>query len=569
MNDKYDKLIDLSKRRGIFWNSFEIYGGSAGFFDYGPVGCIIKKNIENTWREFFLIQEGYMEIESPTVGIENIYIASGHTSNFSDPLCECEKCHQSYRADHIIEMSKVSVISFVSSDIKQLTQIIKEYNLRCPECNGKLSDVYNFNLMFQTNIGPNREKKSYLRPETAQGIFINFQRLSNYYHNKLPFGCIQIGKSYRNEISPRQGLLRLREFTQAECEIFVDPENKQKNCSIYENIILTLLPNQNKDKPIICTLKEAIENNFFAHSYLAYYIGLTHKFLTNIGIKECNLRFRQHKKNEMAHYAIDCWDAEINTERFGWVEVVGIADRTDYDLKSHIKQSTANLTIYKEFKTEKTINTEEIYINEKEIGKQYKKKSKEIISLLKNIDKKELLNHMNNESITIKINNEIYNISKKFISFRNVKKKITGIPIIPHVIEPSYGIDRIFYCVLENSYSNEMIINKNNKETRTILKLVPKIAPYKVSINPLIQNENLCTIAKEIFQKFKNRNIIAFYDESGSIGKRYRRNDEIGIPYSITIDFQTIEDNTVTIRYRDDMKQIRKDINDTFNYIKY
>lgn len=482
--DIYKKIIDLSKRRGILWNSFEIYGGTAGFFDYGPIGCIIKRKIENLWREYFIIQEGYLEIETTTIGIKQIYLASGHLSNFSDPLCECSKCHQSYKVDYILKYYNLNEL-FVD-DINEINNYFQKNNILCPDCNGTFCNIINFNLMFQTKIGSENDKIAYLRPETAQGIFINFQRISNFYRNKLPFGCVQIGKVYRNEISPRQGILRLREFTQAECEIFVNPKNKKKDLLRYKNLVLKLIPNnQKEDESSVYKLEDTISKNIFKNDYLAYYIGLTFDFLISLGIKESNIRFRQHKKNEMAHYAIDCWDAEINTNQFGWIEVAGIADRTDYDLKSHINQSNSNFCIYEE-------DTNEV--------------------------------------------------------------------IIPHVIEPSYGIDRILYCVLENSFYEEKINEKNNLSIRTILKLPDKLAPYYISILPLLKKENLCKIAMDLFNTLKQKNILVYYDESGSIGKRYRRNDEIGIPYSITIDFQTIEDNSITIRYRDTMKQERIDI---------
>ena len=490
--EAYKKIIDLSKRRGILWNSFEIYGGTAGFFDYGPIGCIIKKKIENIWREYFIIQEGYLEIETTTIGIKQVYLASGHINNFSDPLCECSKCHQSFKVDYILKYYNINELLF--ENIFQIDDYFHKNNILCPDCNGSFYNIYYFNLMFQTKIGPENGKTGYLRPETAQGTFINFQRISNFYRNKLPFGCVQIGKVYRNEISPRQGILRLREFTQAECEIFVNPKNKNKDISLYKNIILNLITNNNENV-LTYKLEDAVSKNIFNNNYIAYYIGLTYNFLLSIGIDESSIRFRQHKKNEMAHYAVDCWDTEIYTNQFGWIEVAGIADRTDFDLKSHINQSNEKLVIYKD---------------------------------------------------------------------ENNKKEV----IIPHVIEPSYGIDRILYCVLEKSYTEEIINEKNNKSIRTVLKIPNQIAPYMISILPLLKKDNLCEIAMNLFNKLKKMNLLVYYDDSGSIGKRYRRNDEIGIPYSITIDYQTIEDNTITIRNRDTMKQNRISIDEYINKIK-
>ncbi len=239
--DKYDKVMDLAKRRGFLWNSFELYGGAAGFFDYGPLGCTVKRKIETLWRDFYVLNEGCMEIEAPTIGIEDIFVASGHVGGFSDPLTECSGCGQSFRADHLIEALGIEGVGALNTD--QLDEMIVKHNIVCPECGCKLGKSFEFNLMFQTKIGPGTGRPGYLRPETAQGMFVDFQRLSRFYREKLPFGAVQIGKSYRNEISPRQGVLRLREFTQAECEFFVDPDVKtHPNFDKYKDVKLTLYP---------------------------------------------------------------------------------------------------------------------------------------------------------------------------------------------------------------------------------------------------------------------------------------------------------------------------------------
>ncbi|NLI62442.1 MAG: glycine--tRNA ligase [Methanosarcinaceae archaeon] len=578
--DIYDKIIDLAKRRGFLWNSFELYGGAAGFFDYGPNGCSVKRNIENTWRDYYIRKEGYFEIEAPTVGIEDVYIASGHVGGFSDPLCECVECHSDFRADHLLEAAGFENAGAFS--LKEIDEKIEKNNIVCSECGGKLGTAYDFNLMFKTKIGPGGGRQGYMRPETAQGMFIDFDRLLIHNRDKLPFGACQIGKSYRNEISPRQGVLRLREFTQAECEIFVDPEEKtHPEFSKYENVTLLLYPRdeqENEGNPIEMTVKEAVDSGIIAHEFLGYYVALTYDFLTEIGIDKSKLRFRQHLRDEMAHYAVDCWDAEILTERFGWVEAVGIADRTDYDLKAHSAQSKTELSVYVEFPEPVFEKRFTVRPDMAKLGPLFKGKAKQIGDLLKYMSESELLEYENKETATydLKIENELYKVPSNLVSFGEETIKLSGKTIVPHVIEPSYGIDRITYCVLEHAFYEETLESsetsesseisdtseKSEKEseedeTRTVLRLKNKIAPFSVAVLPLIGKPELLKISKQIFESLVDSGLNVYYDDTGTIGKRYRRNDEIGIPYSVTIDFETIDENTVTIRDRDSMKQIR------------
>jgi len=422
-----------------------------------------------------VIGEELLEISSPIIGIEEIFMASGHAMHFADPITKCKKCGEGFRADHLIEEALkqggrgASVLTF-----EEMEKVIKENKIRCPACGGELGEIRKFNLMFKTSIGA-AEKKSYLRPETAQNIFILFSRLYEVNRKKLPLGVAQIGRAYRNEISPRQGLIRLREFSQAEIEYFVDPlEKKHERFGEVSEVELKLVK-ENREEIKIKT-KQAVEKGIIAHELLAYFIARTQQFLESVGIPKENLRFRQHTKHERAHYAIDCWDAEILTARFSWVEAVGIADRTDYDLSAHASASGEKLTAF-----------------EKE---------------------------------------------------RHV---------MPHVIEPSFGIDRIFYCIIENAYSEK----EEKGEKKTILMLKPSIAPYTAAVFPLLNKEPLTKKAQELFSLLKSKKIYCTYDASGSIGRRYARADEIGIPFALTIDFQTLEDSTITIRERDSAAQKR------------
>ena len=569
--DIYEKIMDLAKRRGYLWSSFEIYGGIAGFVDYGPLGCLLKNNIISKFREQFIVKEGFYEIESPTVTPYEVLKASGHVDNFTDPIVECKNCLESFRADHLIE-------EFVDVDtegktLKELEELIRKYNIRCPKCGGELGEVKKFNLMFVTSIGPGGKRTGYMRPETAQGIFIQFKRLAQFFRNKLPFGVVQIGKSYRNEISPRQGVIRLREFTQAEIEYFVHPERKEhEKFDLVKDEIVPLLPadrqmdeNLSEEEKIIkISIGKAVEKGIIRHQTIAYFIALTKRFLENIGIDKDKIRFRQHLPNEMAHYAIDCWDAEIYTERFGWIECVGIADRTDYDLRSHSYHSGVELSIFVEFDEEKEIETYEINLNYKVVGRIFKKDTKVIEEYINNLSEKEKEEFVKNiekdGKVVIKINEKEFEILKDYVEIKKVKKVIKGEKVIPHVIEPSFGIDRITYCLLEHSYREE--------DDRVYLDLKPSISPIKAYVLPLVNKEDMPKIAMEIKEKLRDNGIISEYDDSGAIGRRYMRADEIGVPFCITVDGQTLEDRTVTVRERNTREQIRVRIDDLVDYLK-
>jgi len=462
-----DEIAELARRRGFLWQAFEIYGGAAGFYDYGPLGALLKRRVEEAWRVFYL-REGFYEVETTNIGPREIFEASGHLKSFTDQAVVCKHCKSFFRVAENVNVSE-----------------------KCPECGGELEAAGEFNLMFQTRIGvPKGErggravKKSegYLRPETAQGIFLNFQRLLRFNRDKLPFGIIQLGKAYRNEISPRKSLIRLREFTMAEAEVFVDPGEKSDHPGFEEvkDRMLRIVPDAGDGEEEEKSVEEAVKSGIIANEYLGYHIAKVDEFLDGIGIPRDKLRFRQHRRDEMAHYATDCWDAEFLSDRYGWMEIVGVADRGDYDLSAHASFSNVDMNV-----------------------------------------------HAQGEAEPVKI--------------------------IPHVIEPSYGIDRIFYALLESSFYEEQV----GKENRRVLRFKTEIAPIKAAVFPLLNRDELKIKAREVFQKLREASIFVEYDDSGSIGRRYRRQDEIGTPYCITIDYETLEDDTVTIRERDTMKQVR------------
>jgi glycyl-tRNA synthetase len=548
-NDVFENVMELAKRRGFIWPTSECYGAVAGFIDYGPLGAMMKRRVEDIWRDFYVIQEGYYEIECPTIAQEAVFIASGHVKGFSDKMCQCPHCKEYLRADHVAEGGNIRNPSIMKNE--DLAAAIS--SCKCLACEAVLGTVtvFNFNLMFSTTIGPGSQRIGYLRPETAQGMFVDFARLLRFYRDKLPFGAVQIGKSYRNEISPRQGMIRLREFTQAEAEIFVHPQQKNHHPSFkryaeYPVPLLTYARQQNGEEPRKIPMRKAVDEGIIANEYVAYYVALTHELLVTVGIKPERLRFRQHLPDERAHYATDCWDAEIFSQRFGWVETVGIADRTDYDLNAHATQSGTPMTVFIQYDKPKKTERLRIIPNMSVLGKQYRIKAKAIFAELETAVPTQ-------HGADIEVDGEKIHIPASLFEVRNEVTDIRGEDIIPHVIEPSYGIDRMCYAILEQAYDEDIA----DGETRTVMRLSPNVAPVQVAVFPLMTRDDLDTIAEEITRTFHKRGILAEYDDSGAIGRRYRRQDEIGTPFAITVDYETKENNTVTLRDRDTMKQVR------------
>jgi len=526
--DRYEKVMELAKRRGFLWPSFEIYGGVSGFYDYGPLGANVKKRVEDRWREYYVVREGLSETSSPTVGIEDVFKASGHVSSFVDLMLTCKKCGESFKAEEI-------------------------ENATCPKCKRPLEEGGEFNLMFKTHIGPGIQKVGYLRPETAQNIFILFPQLYRFHRKKLPFGVVQIGKAYRNEISPRQGVLRLREFTQAEAEVFVLPEQKKHaDLERYAKREYRLVPQDGKETCI--SLANAVKGGIIANELLAYHIALIEEFLVEVGIPEEKLRFRQHLEHERAHYAADCWDAEVETARFGWVEVVGVADRTDHDLKSHSSESSTDLSAYVLYEKPREVEALVLKPNMAGLGKRFKARANEIKAAILDLGEAEKKALLEEGQIEIDVKGEKLELDNTLVEVERKREKATGERIIPHVIEPSYGIDRIVYAILEWAYTEE--------GDRTYMKLKSRVAPFDVAIFPLLTKEDLIGKATEVCNILKGEHLLCVQDDTGSIGRRYARVDEIGVPYAVTIDFDTLKDKTVTLRERDSARQIRRPISE-------
>ena len=446
-----DKLVNLCKQYGFIFQGSEIYGGLANTWDFGPIGVELKKNIKNAWMKKFIEEDiNNVGLDSAILMNPKTWEASGHLSTFSDPLIDCKECKTRCRADNLIN-------DYTSSNLgdsltnEERVNYIKENKVPCPKCGkSNFTDIREFNLMFKTFQGVTEDSKNtvYLRPETAQGIFVNFMNVQRSMRLKLPFGIGQVGKSFRNEITPGNFIFRVREFEQMELEFFCKPGTEL--------------------------------------DWFNYYKNKCKDFLLSLGIKEENLRLRDHDKEELSFYSNATTDIEYKFP-FGWGELWGIASRTNYDLTRHMEVS------------------------------------------------KEKLEYLDPET------NEKY---------------------IPYVVEPSLGVERLFLTILCNSYHEEALADGS---TREVMKFIPYLAPYKVAVLPLVKklhSDKAMEIYKELSKKY-----YTLYDESGNIGKRYRRNDVIGVPFCITVDDETINNGTVTVRDRDTMEQITLKIEDVKSYI--
>lgn len=446
-----ETLVALCKGRGFVYAGSEIYGGLANTWDYGPLGVELKNNIKDAWRQKF-IRENKLNVGLDSAILMNpqTWVASGHLGGFSDPLMDCRECKTRHRADNLIEDFDGTNVAGWSNE--EMMNYIEEKNIVCPNC-GKhnFTDIRQFNLMFKTFQGVTEDSKNelYLRPETAQGIFVNFANIQRTTRKKVPFGVAQIGKSFRNEITPGNFIFRVREFEQMELEFFCKPGTDLE--------------------------------------WFDYWRGFCRDWLYSLGIKKENLRLRDHDKEELSFYSKATTDFEYLFP-FGWGELWGIADRTDYDLNQHIKTSGKSLDYF-----------------DPETNERY----------------------------------------------------------VPYVIEPSLGVERLFLAILTEAYDEE-IVDETKNDKRVVLRLHPTLAPFKVAILPL--SKKLSEQAEKVFDKLSKK-FMADYDDAGSIGKRYRRQDEIGTPFCVTYDFDSVEDGCVTVRERDTMEQVRMPIDELETFI--
>lgn len=425
--DLMDKLVSLCKRRGFIFQSSEIYGGINSCWDYGPLGVELKNNIKQCWwKSMTQFRDDIEGLDASILMHPQVWVTSGHVASFADPMVDCKNCKMRFRAEEV-------------------------QGTKCPNCGGELTEARQFNLMFKTHMGPVEDDASmvYLRPETAQGIYVNFLNVLAPSRQKPPFGIAQIGKAFRNEISPGNFIFRSREFEQMEMQFFINPKEDDK--------------------------------------WIEYWKEERMKWYHSLGIKKENLRFHQHDKKELAFYAKMAFDIEYNFP-FGWKEIEGIHNRTDYDLSRHTQATGKDLSYYDDLTRER---------------------------------------------------------------------------FIPYIIETSAGVDRSLLVCLVDAYHEEVV----KDEERTVLKLDPKIAPIKAGVYPLVKRENMPEIAKKI-EDLLRPHFKVFYDEGGAIGRRYRRQDEVGTPFGITVDSQTLQDQTVTLRERDSMEQVRVKIDELVGVLK-
>lgn len=485
---KEKEFISFLDEAGLIWGpSPEIYGGLAGFYEYGPLGKLLKNKVENSIRNVFNSND-LREMECPTILPDEVWKASGHLETFADRVVKCSKCNSFFRVDKLIEESfDVSADAFSN---KKIINFMKDKNIKCPTCGGNFEEkISEKSLMMKTEVAG---KNASLRPETATVTYLPFKRFYNYFRKKLPFGIFQIGKAYRNEISPRQHVLRGREFTQAEGQLFVDPKNKNK-WEKYPAIKKEILPfwnykSQEKESEVQnISIEEALKKGFVQSQAYAWCLWLAYTQFINFGIPKEKIRLRQHHPDEKAFYAKDAWDIEVKLNFYGWTEVCGVHDRTDYDLTQHSKASGEKL----------------------------------------------------------------------------IAKREDGTEFTPHVLEIAFGTDRPTYALIDLFYEK-----KDEEKGKTTFKLPYKMAPIDVSVLPLVKkDEKLLELSRKIKNELEQEFIVN-YDISGSIGKRYLRSATSGIPYAITIDFDSLEDKKVTIRDRDSEEQIRVSTTKLNNVIK-
>jgi glycyl-tRNA synthetase len=598
------QLEGLVAKRFFYTQAFEIYGGVSGLYDYGPTGAALQANIIAAWRQHFILEEEMLELETTIMTPHEVLKTSGHVDKFADWMCKDSKNGEIYRADHLVEgvmearllgdeqarkaegaagipveqsvpaeggdskdekkarKKKVKATAAKLDDaVKQeyesilaqidnysgpeLGKLIRKYEIRAPESGNEVSEPVEFNLMFDTQIGPTGQLKGYLRPETAQGHFVNFGRLLDFNNGRVPFASAHIGKSFRNEISPRAGLLRVREFTMAEIEHFVDPlEKNHERFHEVSSLTLSLLPKdtQQAGKTTIThtTIGEAVKSKMIDNETLGYFLGRIHLFMLKIGIDEKRLRFRQHMANEMAHYASDCWDAEILTS-YGWIECVGCADRSAYDLTVHAKKTKKDLVVRKALKEPKIYDKLVAVIDKKLLGPKFKKEARQVEGLIEGLDQaglESLQSQLKNGKATV----GSYEVTPDLVrvELRNIKEMVYE--FTPNVIEPSFGIGRIFYALLEHSFWS-----RAEDKDRGVLSLPALVAPIKALVVPISSNEKLTPLVKEVGRKLRDLGVPNRVDDSGAtIGRRYSRNDELGTPFACTLDFASLSKGTVS-----------------------
>lgn len=624
-------LDSLLRRRLFYTPAFEVYGGVAGLYDYGPPGCSLQANVIDTWRKHFVLEEDMLEVDCTMLTPHEVLKTSGHVDKFADWMCKDPKTGEIFRADHLVEEvlegrlrgdkeargQKVEVDEEKEAKKKRKTKdtkavklpdslvqeyeetlakidnyggdelglLINKYEIRNPTTGGEVLPPVAFNLMFQTSIGPSSNLAGYLRPETAQGQFLTFQKLLEFNQQSMPFASACIGKSFRNEISPRAGLLRVREFLMAEIEHFVDPEGGKKHPRFHEvkDVKIGLLDRKvqlsGRTEVTYMTMGEAVATRTVDSETLGYFIVRIYLFLIRVGADPKKMRFRQHMANEMAHYAADCWDAELLTS-YGWIECVGCADRSAYDLTVHSKKTGAPLCVRETRSEPLHIEEWQIDLDKKKFGPKFKKDGKAVEAAVEALsqDMREMLAIDLQKTGKIEVDvpgvaNGKVEIGSDLIKIEERTRVEHTREYTPNVIEPAFGIGRILYSVMEHVYwsregseergvSCDLYLSTRNacSDYDQVLSFPPPIAPTKVLLVPLSGHQDFKPLVQRLSNKLRQLGISNRIDDSSaSIGKRYSRNDELGTPLGITVDFQSVKDNTFTLRDRDTTKQVRAD----------
>ncbi len=553
--DKFVAVNELAKRRGFFWSSFEIYGGSGGFVTYGPLGSRLKQNVEARLRDLMVKKVGIYEMESSVIAPGKVFEASGHVDHFKEPMVECQKCHTRFRADHLLEEKGISSKDAEKMTLEDVKAEMQRHEIVCLDCKGSFGEPTRYLTMFQTTIGPYSGAVGYGRPEAAQNIFVEFNRLFAISRERLPFGAIQIGHALRNEISPRQGLIRLREFTIADLEFFFDPE--EPKCEYISEVQDEVLPivlaetRQNDgETSTLLTVREALDKKIIRCEWQAFFMAQAKRLLLSLGVPVENQRFIEKLPWEKAHYSSQSFDQEVLVDRWGWTEVSGHAYRTDFDLSCHMKASGVDMTVYKEYPN--PVETEALVAkpNLAKLGPVYKGEAAKVAAAIAKVPAKDVQDAIAKDGYIIV---EGYKVTKDQVEVCMQKTTVRGKRYIPHVVEPSFGCDRLFYVALEYAY--------RQKDDRVVLSFPRSIAPIQIGVYPLMGKDGMDTKAKEVQRLLACEGFMTDYDESGSIGRRYARADEAGVQLGITIDYDTLTDGTVTIRDRDSWQQVRTPIN--------
>ncbi|MEZ8033204.1 MAG: glycine--tRNA ligase [Candidatus Poseidoniaceae archaeon] len=543
---RLERLSGVLKRRGVLLPAFEIHGGAKGLYDFGPVGGRLRNRVNQTWLNHWLSLGNIVEISCPTVTPYAVLEASGHVGEFSDFMTVCGSCEEASRADTLLESFHSNPDSLTKDELQSL---LDQSQPPCPACQGiEWSEITAQNLMFNTTIGAGSSgRPGFLRPETAQGMFTSFSALYRHNRERLPFGAIQVGKGYRNEISPRQGMIRLREFNMAELEYFINPhEEPGHDFTPWSEQMITLIADGQGE--IQMSFKDAVEQNIIRHATVGYFMAQTFDFLVKVGIDSERLRFRQHEADEMAHYASDCWDAEIHGS-YGWVECVGIAHRGCYDLESHEKATGKSLRARREFSEPQVVETDGWTINGATAGPAFRALAGAVKAAVEGLPATTSFPHL----VSLESGEQV-TVEPEHVKRDQRTETITGEWYIPHVVEPAFGIDRIIWHILDHAYDE----TGKDGEEYTIMRLSENVAPVDYCVFPLFEKDGMGELAQSIHRTLcSKQNLVSMYDSSGSIGRRYARADEIGVPKCITVDHQSLEDQTVTIRDRDSGEQHR------------